>query len=213
MGRIRNGGNGAFSGKAGSFIGSSWRDINYIKGIPKLSNKPKSQKQLEQQAKFALAIQFLLPVKRQLEIGYGKVKQGRATSYNTALKQILSNAITGDYPEYEIDFPFVSFSHGALSPPEAVAVAPAPNSLLLSWDNTIMPPNGFADDVLTVFVYSTQSNTFVLGPPAVQRSSEGATVALPAHWVGSVVHIYMYYISKQTQEVSPTFYAGSETVV
>jgi hypothetical protein len=28
MGTIRNGGNGAFSGKAGSFIGSSWRDIN-----------------------------------------------------------------------------------------------------------------------------------------------------------------------------------------
>jgi len=56
MGTIRNGGNGAFSGKAGSFIGSSWRDINYIEGLSKLSTKPKCEKQLEQQAKFAMAI-------------------------------------------------------------------------------------------------------------------------------------------------------------
>jgi hypothetical protein len=213
MGRIRNGGNGAFSGKAGSFIGSSWRDINYIKGIPKLSNKPKTLKQLEQQAKFALAISFLLPVKRQLEIGYGHVKQGRATSYNMALKQILNDAIIGDYPAFEINYPAVSFSHGPLSMPEAVSVVPAPNSLVLSWDNSIISTSGFADDQLTVLVYSAASNSFVMGPPAVIRSSESTTIALPAHWVGNEVHIYMYYVSKQTQQVSPTYYAGSETVV
>lgn len=65
MGTFRNGGNGAFSGKTGSFIGSNWSDINYIKGIPRISNKPKTQKQLEQQAKFALAVRFLRPVKLQ----------------------------------------------------------------------------------------------------------------------------------------------------
>ena len=70
MGTIRNGGNGAFSGKAGSFIGSSWRDINYIKGLPKISSKPKTLKQLEQQAKFAAAIRFLQPVKDLLNIGF-----------------------------------------------------------------------------------------------------------------------------------------------
>jgi hypothetical protein len=213
MGRIRNGGNGAFSGKAGSFIGSSWRDINYIKGIPKLSNKPKTLKQLEQQAKFALAIQFLLPVKRQLEIGYGQVKQGRATSYNTALKQVLNDAIIGDYPDFEINYAAVSFSHGPLSKPEAVSVVPAANSLVLSWDNSIVPLNGFADDLLTVLVYSKVSNSFVMGPPEVLRSSESTTVSLPAHWLGNEVHIFAYYVSKQTLQVSPTSYVGSETVI
>ncbi|WP_411274424.1 DUF6266 family protein, partial [Daejeonella sp.] len=91
---------GAFSGKAGSFIGSNWRDINYIKGILRISNKPKTQKQLEQQAKFALAVRFLRPVKLQVEAGFSKIKQGHTTSYNLALKQILVNAITGTYPDY-----------------------------------------------------------------------------------------------------------------
>ncbi|MES3016401.1 MAG: DUF6266 family protein [Bacteroidota bacterium] len=213
MGSIRNGGNGAFSGKAGSFIGSSWRDINYIKGLPKLSTKPKSQKQLEQQAKFALAIQFLLPVKNQLSIGYGKVKQGRATSYNTALQRVLNNAITGVYPAYEINYPFVSFSHGSLSQPEAVTVVPQSNTLLLSWDNSVVGPNSNIGDLLTVLVYQPDSNSYVMGPPAVVRSSEAATIALPAHWLTKVVHIYMFYMSPETREVSPTYYAGSETVV
>lgn len=213
MGSIRNGGNGAFSGKAGSFIGSSWRDINYIKGIPKLSNKPKSEKQLEQQARFALAVRFLLPVKRQLNIGFAKLKQGKATAFNTAVQHILNNAITGIYPDYEIDYQFVSFSHGGLSEPAAVTVVPGPNSLVLSWDNLVMPPNGYTDDQLTVFVYEPASNTYVMGPPNIARSLEEATVALPGHWTGKTVHIYMYYISQQTGEVSKTYYAGSETVV
>ncbi len=37
---IRQGANGGFSGKAGSIIGTR-RDINYIKGLPRLSNTPK----------------------------------------------------------------------------------------------------------------------------------------------------------------------------
>lgn len=49
MGRIKQGANGGFSGKAGSVIGSSWKEIEYIKGRPKVSNKPATQRQLEQQ--------------------------------------------------------------------------------------------------------------------------------------------------------------------
>jgi hypothetical protein len=213
MGTIRNGGNGAFSGKAGSFIGSSWRKINYIKGIPKLSSKPKSQKQLDQQARFALAVRFLLPVKRQLYIGFAKVKQGRATSYNTALQQILNKAITGVYPDFEIDYPKVSFSHGSLSAPAGVNIVPGPAELTLSWDSQVIVTNGHTDDQLTVLVYDAESNTYVMGPPNISRSSEEVTVALPANWLGRTVHIYMYYISRETGELSGTFYAGSETVV
>ncbi|MGB4400009.1 MAG: DUF6266 family protein [Daejeonella sp.] len=212
MGRIRNGGNGAFSGKAGSFIGSSWRDISYIKGLPKLSNKPKSEKQLEQQAKFALAVRFLLPVKRQLNIGFGKVKQGKATSFNAAVQQILNYAITGIYPDYEIDYPYAAFSYGSLSEPAAVTVLAGVASLEISWDNNVIVTNGYADDLLTVLVYDPQSNTFAMGPPNTMRSSQAVTVALPAHWTGRTVHIYMYYMSQQTGELSKTFYAGSEIV-
>lgn len=39
MGTIRQGANGSFRGKAGSVIGSSWKGIDYIKGLPKKRTK------------------------------------------------------------------------------------------------------------------------------------------------------------------------------
>lgn len=39
MGTIRQGANGSFRGKAGSVIGSSWKGIDYIKGLPKSGQK------------------------------------------------------------------------------------------------------------------------------------------------------------------------------
>ena len=41
MGTIRKGTLGGFYVKAESIVGSSCRDISYIKGLSKLSNKPK----------------------------------------------------------------------------------------------------------------------------------------------------------------------------
>jgi hypothetical protein len=70
MGTIKQGANGGFSGKAGSVIGSSCSNISYIKGLLKLSNKPKSEMQLEQQARFAMAIRFLLPIKDYITKAY-----------------------------------------------------------------------------------------------------------------------------------------------
>jgi len=35
MGSYSKGANGIFSGKVGSIIGSSWRSIDYLKGLPK----------------------------------------------------------------------------------------------------------------------------------------------------------------------------------
>lgn len=46
MGVIRRGVNGCFKGKAGSVIGSSWKSIDYIKGLYKKRTKPASEEQL-----------------------------------------------------------------------------------------------------------------------------------------------------------------------
>lgn len=213
MGRIRNGGNGAFSGKAGSFIGSNWRDINYIKGIPRISNKPKTQKQLEQQAKFTLAVRFLRPVKKQVEEGFSKIKQGHKTSYNLALQQILSNAITGIYPDYAIDYPFAAFSQGPLSGLEGIVVLPEAGSLALSWDNSVLLANSFSDDMVNVLIYEPETGNYVIGPLNIQRSAGTADITMPANWTGKMVHVFVSCKSLEKGDVSDSMYAGSATVI
>lgn len=213
MGTIRNGGNGAFSGKAGSFIGSNWRDINYIKGIPRISNKPKTQKQLEQQAKFALAVRFLRPVKMQVEEGFRKIKQGHTTSYNLALKQILSNAITGTYPDYEIDYPYAAFSQGPISGIADIVIVPEVEKLVMSWSTRVLKANSYLTDVVNVLVYEPESSDYVIGPPSITRGAQTADIEMPSDWAGKTVHVFVYCRSQEKKDVSDSVYAGSAVVI
>jgi len=52
----------AYSGKVGSVIGSSWRGVDYVRSLSKISNKKASEGQIAQRAKFAMAVAFLFDV-------------------------------------------------------------------------------------------------------------------------------------------------------
>lgn len=212
MGTIRQGALGGFSGKAGSIIGSSWRDISYIKGLPKLSKKPKSEKQLEQQAKFALAINVLLPAKKQLDVGFGNIRQGRTTSYNLALKHMLDYAIVGFYPDLEIDYSQIAFAQGRLSGVSGVSLLAEPENINVNWSNLIIKSNGQPSDVLTSLVYEPESNDYVIGPET-DRVAGVVDIAMPFEWVDKTVHVYLFFTSLDGRLVSNSAYGGSVTVM
>lgn len=48
MGRIKKGILGGFSGKVDSVVGASWRGIDYMRSLPRTSDKPATVAQLEQ---------------------------------------------------------------------------------------------------------------------------------------------------------------------
>jgi len=212
MGTIRNGGNGAFSGKAGSFIGSSWRDINYMRGIPKISKKPKTLKQLEQQAKFAAAVKFIQPVKDLLNVGFGGQKSGRASGYNLALKHVLENAISGNYPDLSIDYSKAQFAKGSLAAPIGSAVLAEAGELLLSWSPDLNPFNAFIDDEATVLIYDPASNIYMSGPLGIVRVEGEMTISIPSAYLGNTVHVYMFFMSRQGK-LSNSSYVGESVVV
>lgn len=213
MGTIRKGANGGFSGKAGSVVGSNWRDIEYIRGLPKLSNKPKTDKQLEQQAKFTMAINVLLPVKKQIDIGFANIKQGRTTSYNLALKHMLDYAIIGTYPALEIDYPQIAFAQGRLSGVSGITLLAEPENIRVSWSNMVLKSNSSATDVLTAMVYEPESNDYVIGPPDTARAAGLMDIVMPFDWLGKAVHVYLFFTSLDGKLVSNSAYGGSITVL
>lgn len=93
MGTIRNGANGGFKGKAGSVIGSSWKSIDYIKGLYKKRTKPATEEQLVQQAKFRTLMRFLLPITAFIRIGFGQKKEALMTAINVAFKENLEKRL------------------------------------------------------------------------------------------------------------------------
>ncbi len=85
MGKIFTGVNGGFSGKVGSVIGSSWRSVNYMRGLSKPSDKATTEKQQAQRLRFATAIRFLKQISDVLNEGYAGQVTSRVTGYNLAL--------------------------------------------------------------------------------------------------------------------------------
>ena len=54
---------GAYYGKVGEVVGSSWRGINYVKSLPRKIKRTASEKALNQRAKFAMVAGFLKPLR------------------------------------------------------------------------------------------------------------------------------------------------------
>ncbi len=212
MGTIRNGANGGFSGKAGSVVGSRWKDVNYIKGLSKRRTGAASQLQLETQLKFLTAIAFLKPIKDLLNITYASMRSGRAMGFNMALKHVIKTAVKGVYPDYVIDYPVVQFAVGSLAVAPGSVVAEGENSLRLTWDPEPNKHNGFADDELTVLIYDEQTKIFKNGPDNLTRSVGEAVIPMRPEMLGKELQVYYFFTSRDGKKLSPSWYAGAVTL-
>ncbi|WP_256009357.1 DUF6266 family protein [Desertivirga xinjiangensis] len=207
MGIIKKGANGGFSGKAGSIIGSSWKDIDYIKGLPKKSNKPATQSQLEQQARFALAVTTLQPITSLLNVGFKGQKTGKATGYNMALQHFLSNAIKGTYPAYTVDFSKMLISKGNLMKSPSAAVAADAGDLKISWSPLTTLYGAFADDEATGLIYNPAKNIYLPVGGATRAEAE-LLVTLPADFDGDTLHVFLFFTNRDGSKRSESVYAG-----
>jgi hypothetical protein len=213
MGRIKQGANGGFSGKAGSVIGSSWKGIDYIKGRPKTSSKPASQRQLEQQAKFRLAVNFLKPIKDLLNSTCVSLSQGRAMGFNMALKQVLAEAVIGDYPDYSIDYAAVKLAYGPLAIAKGSVVAEAGGVLKVTWSPQLNKYNAFGDDEITVLIYDPETNIYTHGLDGITRAAAEMDITLDAEMISQTLEIYYFFTDRDGKKISPSRYAGEVVVI
>lgn len=216
MGTIRNGANGGFSGKAGSIIGSSWNDVNYIKGLPKLSKKPASLKQLDQRARFTAALRYLGPIKDVLMMGWKGQTTGRTTGFNMGIQHALGYALIGTYPDYTIDKSLIQVSKGTLQKYSGDAMNFIDDEglkLQLSWSPQVNKVNAFADDSLNVLLYNEEQDLFLFFDNAALRSEATASLQLPGNFVGQTVHVYLFYTNNGGTRQSNSVYQGPIVVV
>jgi hypothetical protein len=133
MGIISKGILGGFSGTVGTVIGGTWKGITYMRSQPARRSSEATQAQLEQQAKFALAIRFVSLFGNLFMISFRNYAV-KMTGTNNALSYTLKNAIAGTYPNYEIDYSNVLVSRGDLPNVLNPTAAPSGTSdITFSW--------------------------------------------------------------------------------
>ncbi len=210
MGKYSQGILGAFSGKVGTVVGASWRGIKYMRSLAaKRGNARATEKQLEQQARFALIAGFLKPVKPLLELGFKNYAIGR-TGYNSAASYNLKNALTGQTPNLAIDYSMVLLSRGDLVGAKSVLVSSTNSGQLdVAWQDNSGQAMAKPEDQLIVAVFSPAlvQATYLIG--GAERQDESFAYNLPADFSGETAEVYISWVSADMKEVATSVYAGS----
>ncbi|WP_069133550.1 DUF6266 family protein [Rhodohalobacter halophilus] len=209
MGTYKNGILGAFKGKVGNVVGSTWNGIPYMRAIPANVKDAKTPKQLAQRQRFSIMTSFLRRFKAAISIGF-KYGAGNMAPANRAMSYNIKNAIGGEYPDLEIQFENLRFSRGdliGLYQPEAVS--DEPGKLLLSWTDNTSDGSALPDDNLVVVCYSPDRDAVYQFLEAAAREDESVEIILPEPWQGEVAETYAFFISSDGKEVSDTTYLGA----
>lgn len=211
MGKINQGILGGFSGKVGTVVGGSWKGISYMRAKAVSVANPKTEAQLIQRAKFALAVQYLQPCTDFVRAGYKNyaIKQ---TAFNAAMSYTLSNAISGTYPSFIIDPAKILLSKGALTTASNAQAALSGSTVKITWDDNSGLGSAKPTDLSLAIVVNPDNNEAVYRIAGTARTSEEESLTIPIDWTGDKVEVYLGFVSEDGKEVSNSMYAGSITI-
>ena len=213
MGEIKKGVHGGFSGKVGNVVGSSWKGIDYMKGLSKISHKPGSLKQITQRLRFAVVNRFLGPMSEILVKGWKGQATGRTTPVNLAVQHTLANSLVGTYPDFTIDPSLVLISKGNLGKLTSLVVQSTdPASLSITWQFITGDDARNMDDAVTAVVYNPAQEMFVTYSGQVVRQDMTYPIALPDDFTGQDVHVYVFCTKRDDVKRSSSQYNGPITI-
>jgi hypothetical protein len=104
MAKINKGIFGPLTGKIGSFIGSTWLGIPYLKKAPvKDKNSKRSAAQIANSQKFGYVSRWLVPFHPFITVGFSTLAI-RKTAISAALSSIYNTVFTGEVPDLKVDY-------------------------------------------------------------------------------------------------------------
>ena len=212
MGKYRNGIMGAFSGKVGPVVGSSWNCKPYMRAYTNKVRNPRTLGQRMQRSRMGLAVKFVKPIRSVLNIGWSLYAVGM-TPANAATRHLLANAISGDYPNYGILPSGVLISCGSLTPAFEVELGASDNYVLVKWTDNSGVGSALGTDKCLVAVVNRSRGEAVCIPGGTARSTGRQEVVVPAVWVNSNVDCYLGFVSEDGKDVANSVYVGSITII
>lgn len=220
MARISKGILGGVSGKIGNVIGGSWKGIDYLRILPANVANPRTPKQVDQRTKFMRVIRFLQPLTEFLRIGF-RPYANRMTAFNAALSYNFKHAITGVFPDYDIDLTKALISRGSLPGAVNASVSATQTAEVeLQWDDNSGDSHALGSDKAAIVAYNTAKEKAVVMMDAATRSAGNASLQLPSDWSGDTVDCFITFTvldalvsSGGKKAISNSAYAGNVAVL
>lgn len=203
---------GGFSGKVGPVVGATWRGMDVIRSRPKSSKRNPTEKQLEQQLKFKLAISFLQPIKSIQSLYFG-MGSGVKSRVNLAVSYTISEAIQMVAGLPELIFNKVLITRGELTSFQNAVLTTQPGGVLhLEWEDNSTQGDAAPKDQVSIVCYCVELNNWEIFEGIVMRSDLMADVTLPAYCLGKTMEVYAFLNNEKQTAASTSLYLGQHVV-
>lgn len=203
---------GGFSGKVGPVVGATWRGMDVIRSRPKSSKRTPTEKQLEQQLKFKLAISFLQPIKNIQSRFFGS-GSGVKSRVNLAVSYTISEAIQMVAGLPELIFNKVLITRGELTSFQNAVLTTQPGGVLhLEWEDNSTQGDAAPKDQVSIVCYCAELNNWEIYEGIVMRSDLMADVTLPAYCLGKTMEVYAFLNNEKQTVASTSLYLGQHLV-
>lgn len=209
MGKLINGINGPFKGKAGSAIGSSRNGVPYIKGPHKKRTTKVSKPEKANRSRFKEAQHWLSPILGYVREGFRGYSQ-KASGFTGALSHLLLNAVAGTKEEPEINPSLVSVSFGNLPLSDNVKAAwKTAHEIEFTWDTTPVE-DASANDQVMLLAYDIKNQKPHISLTGQFRKTGSDTLKAYGR-TGTTYHVYLAFIAADRSRQSNSIYLGELT--
>lgn len=125
----------------------------------------------------------------------------------------IKNALTGTYPNIAIDYPNALVSMGNLpSALNQVASSTVAGTVTFNWDDNTGEIGSSSGNKTLLVVYNPSQHQAVTVNELAQRADGTQTVTVPSSFSGDLVQCYLAFITKDSQTLSNSAFAGAVTV-
>ncbi|MFC3198239.1 DUF6266 family protein [Parapedobacter deserti] len=197
-----------FSGAAGDVVGCKGPHGFYIRSRPRKPRTTPTAKQLEVRARLALVMGFLKPLKAIIYPGFSVryTAKTKVSAMNAAASHALNHAITGEYPDLDIDPAMVRLSRGMLVGLPRAEAKLSGTSVAATWSAEMPQFNGHADDCATIVVYNPAEKTVMAGE--AKREVGIVSVDVSDEPPGSELLVYACVADRDRKQFSNSQFLG-----
>jgi len=208
MGKLPNGPLGAFTGRLGNIVSYELNGQIIVRTIG-INNKPPTPKQKTNRMKMKVINELVQNTYWAMHAGFTAASAGTVYNYaNLAIKHNNPNALKGVYPNVELDYPKLLFSHGKLLQPIDPKVEVVPEGLKFSWDPSTQLTYESAHDQVSMIAYCPEKKEMFFIKSGQRRHQGSDILPIDSAYRGLALEVYMSFIADDRLDVSTTTYLG-----
>ena len=195
---------GGISGRHGTAVASVGKTGNILR-VYKAPSNPKTERQISQRTKFSFSANSLACMRELFKYTF-RHKGG----YNYGLSLAMRGTVTGETPDFLIDFSKLKVSEGSVYSAVVNTTKHENNVLKLEWSTANIndkSSNAKSSDLVYIVMYNEELHEACLFDGIAKRQEGTTTVSIPELWTG-ITHGWLYFGRADESLESNSVYLG-----